>query len=815
MQINIIEVEGLWSYREAQRIDISGQPLVVGVGQNGAGKSALLVGAIVVAFYGKFPTRTVEESITTGASQAKVAVEFEINGTDYRITRTYPRTKSGSGQVSVADSSKKSGWRPVTESGLREVNDYIINLLGMDYETATMTWIAEQGQYGKFSAAQPANRFKLLSTIFGLDEYGPKAAAAAAQVKRASDEVTTLDGRIAELSGELYREDDDTPPTGIAALDDTELTAKSDALHAEIDRVGEALADLNSGDPGRKTVEARQAYELVNSTRVGRLNTASDSRARATRTIDQARERAAIARKNADTRFEATVQGTRRQTAQTRERGAHARRDAQNALSRIAAAARDLPGYADQVTAYRDASLTARADAQRATEEITAHRARHAALKADWETHKQSILDARARIALLEHTAADTDHASCFACGQHLNAADALALIESQRRDITANSQTMAKLRAGAIAEAETADRLEATRDQLLTQAHQHDQNGAVAARRVADLEAIIATREEKEAAERAAVEMIASAGHDETELLAAATREHTQAMAAAGAEETATVTEADAELAIAVQVIGETSEPTSNETKLKAALDKAVALVADEAEAINDQRTTLSIERETLRREAHDYSTEIGRREEQLANRNAQTSRLEGVHAQRAAAVADRTLHQTLQKAYSPTGIPAMVLAGVIEQLNETVNANLQSLSRGELSISLKTARETSKGAAENKVTVYVDTADGTRAYETLSGGQKFRVDLALRTGLAATIARGTGTPIRTFILDEGWGTLDEKGILSTIDTLFRLSEETSVLTVSHIDSVRDAFPARVEVSIAGGTSVAELVSA
>ncbi|WP_268891238.1 SbcC/MukB-like Walker B domain-containing protein, partial [Agromyces humi] len=125
-----------------------------------------------------------------------------------------------------------------------------------------------------------------------------------------------------------------------------------------------------------------------------------------------------------------------------------------------------------------------------------------------------------------------------------------------------------------------------------------------------------------------------------------------------------------------------------------------------------------------------------------------------------------------------------------------------------------LRTSRETSKGATDNKVSVYVETPTGIRPYETLSGGQKFRVDLAIRAGLAAAIARGTGTPIRTFILDEGWGTLDEKGVLSTIDTLFRLSEETNVLTVSHIDSVRDAFPARVEVRMDGGTSVAELVA-
>ena len=44
MRINSIEIEGLWSYREPQRLDITGHALIVGMRENGAGKSTLLVG---------------------------------------------------------------------------------------------------------------------------------------------------------------------------------------------------------------------------------------------------------------------------------------------------------------------------------------------------------------------------------------------------------------------------------------------------------------------------------------------------------------------------------------------------------------------------------------------------------------------------------------------------------------------------------------------------------------------------------------------------------------------------------------------------
>ena len=69
MKIDSIEIEGFWSYRDRQHIGLNDLSLVIGVGENGTGKSMLLVSSILVAFYGKFPTNTIEESITDGSAQ--------------------------------------------------------------------------------------------------------------------------------------------------------------------------------------------------------------------------------------------------------------------------------------------------------------------------------------------------------------------------------------------------------------------------------------------------------------------------------------------------------------------------------------------------------------------------------------------------------------------------------------------------------------------------------------------------------------------------------------------------------------------------
>lgn len=94
MRIRSVELEGLWAYRERQHLDLGGVPLIVGVGENGVGKSAILVHAIVAAFFQKFPTKTQGGSVTHGLSSGHVSVEFDMNDTVYRIGRVFPAPAS-------------------------------------------------------------------------------------------------------------------------------------------------------------------------------------------------------------------------------------------------------------------------------------------------------------------------------------------------------------------------------------------------------------------------------------------------------------------------------------------------------------------------------------------------------------------------------------------------------------------------------------------------------------------------------------------------------------------------------------------------
>jgi exonuclease SbcC len=107
-------------------------------------------------------------------------------------------------------------------------------------------------------------------------------------------------------------------------------------------------------------------------------------------------------------------------------------------------------------------------------------------------------------------------------------------------------------------------------------------------------------------------------------------------------------------------------------------------------------------------------------------------------------------------------------------------------------------------------KNTKLIDTLDiliadarGTRAYETYSGGEAFRINFAIRLALARLLAHRAGTSLQMLIVDEGFGTQDREGcdrLIAAINAI--ASEFACILTVTHMPQFREAFQARIEVS-------------
>ena len=90
-----------------------------------------------------------------------------------------------------------------------------------------------------------------------------------------------------------------------------------------------------------------------------------------------------------------------------------------------------------------------------------------------------------------------------------------------------------------------------------------------------------------------------------------------------------------------------------------------------------------------------------------------------------------------------------------------------------------------------------------GTRPYELYSGGEAFRINFAIRIALSRLLARRAGAQLRSLFIDEGFGTQDARGREQLVAAINSIQDDFDrILVITHIDELKDAFPARIEVT-------------
>jgi exonuclease SbcC len=109
---------------------------------------------------------------------------------------------------------------------------------------------------------------------------------------------------------------------------------------------------------------------------------------------------------------------------------------------------------------------------------------------------------------------------------------------------------------------------------------------------------------------------------------------------------------------------------------------------------------------------------------------------------------------------------------------------------------------KKTGGGTVETLEIRITDEQGVSRAYETFSGGEAFRVNFALRLALAQLLAERSGVRVRTLVIDEGFGTQDEQGVQSLVEAIQQVQTDfDKIVVITHLNELKEAFPVRIEV--------------
>ena len=844
-----LTVKNFLSYREgAPTLDLTGVHVACLCGNNGHGKSALL-DAITWCLWGKARGRTQDELINYGAPEARVELEFLSRGDLFRVIRSHSRAR-GRNRPGATDLQLQAlhggDAQPVGGNTVRETQAKIEQLTGMDYETFINSAFLMQGRADEFTSKTPAERKAVLASLLDLQAYdkyqerarrrleGARVGAAqsAALVEQGRSQIEQIGDPASEL--ESVAKQLENVEARLDAAKRAEAEART-AVDAGLRRQTE-LDGLRRNFSGA-TLEISQLESQVSG--MERRLRESEVVAEKADEINEGLKRY----RDAQERFRAledlrdTYEGLVHRKEELAQEIALKRVQAEAQLAQLvrrveeelASKASSEPGLSAAAEERRkELAFLATED-----EEIAAVRQRQQALAAEVgetrglvERYEREGKEMRGKLDLLEQT--PEEGAVCPLCGAPLGldgcnrlASQYGSQVEELREMFRAARTTLRRLEG----EQEELEKSLPIRERAQEQKRRDAQLGLQEVERQ-----LAESRAAQEEVER--LEPQLSRGRAELETGRFATEERGDLEQVEGRLREVPYQESD--WRNSYQEIQDLQGFEARGQELAQALDR----LPQEQEALDRTRELVDRRKEELaelelrvnaieaslegfpklERRLEEAQKEAAERDGERASLLARRGYLEG-QVQRLAEVQrdveqhsgrlrehekEQSIFQELVTAFGRQGVQAMLIETVVPRLEEEANLLLGRMTDNRMHVKLETQRERRSGRGEAIETLEINVSDelGPRSYEMYSGGEAFRVNLALRIALSKVLAQRMGAPLPTLFIDEGFGTQDGAGKERILDVISAIQDEfDKIIVITHLDDLKDMFPVRIEV--------------
>lgn len=825
-------------YRQPVEIDLRGVRTACLSGDNGAGKSALL-DCMTWSLWGKARTSHDDQLIALNASEMEVSFAFILNGQEFRVTRR--RSKGGRGPLSlelqVRDGDR---WRAISGATARETQRAIDRLLRMDYDTFINSSFILQGRADEFTTKTAGLRKQVLAEILNLSDYDLLEERARTELKARDLQIKEIDAGIGEiderlqelprqrdaverLSQEVLRlgEAHDRAVEQLATVTQLVLALNAtleqrSALQDDVARLDRALGeqerqrqDLDGKIALYQTTLARRGEIGVQAARLGELRTRErvlGDALRARQELLSQQSRLKLVIQGAEKDVEAALQTIRAQMAE-KECLVDGRPALVTKLDQIRRQTALLPVIKQEIE-----------DAQR---EESVLKERRGELQAENKRLKEDMADLRTRMEQIGER-----DAICPICRRPLD--------EDERAEIRADYEAEGKR----LAERYRANAGELKRIDAELSEHRAELTSLESQRTAIDnlcrtevglqltlqqsdaaadeLEALAARR--ADVSDRLASGAVAAA---ERELLAAVEvqlatlpydrEEHRRFQAeleslrdAEQALNELRVAEAlMPELSSALERLVDDIERGRAELEQKRRRCEELGTQLGQFEERKRQQADLEAERDRIDRARAEANTELGRAQQSLEDCLALQDQREDLVRRRLRLVDEKAIYDELTIAFGKRGIQAMVIENIVPELQDEANAILDRMPGNTMRVEFVTQRQAKArdGMIETLDIIIGDEA-GRRPYELYSGGEAFRVNFAIRVALSTLLARRAGARLQTLVIDEGFGTQDNRGRDGLIEAIRAIERDFEmILVITHIAELKEVFPTRIEV--------------
>ena len=844
-----LEVRNFLCYREeAPVLDFSGIHLACLCGPNGHGKSALL-DAITWCVWGKARGKSQDELVSYGADGCWVQLDFSSRDETYRVIRSHS-VGGGRRRQGVTDLQVQlvglGGPVAVTGNSIRESQAKIEQIVGMDYDTFINSAFLLQGRADEFTNKPPAERKAVLARILGLETYDGLQDRAKERLTAVSGEGLELEGRLAERRRQLEAIGDPGPELEKLDLELSRLAVDLERERTEGDRIRREVAQLETRQRQLSVTESRigelrrdlerlsleegacqarverfqETLKQAESIREG-VAKLTDARARLDRMeqawaayngLDKERTRVRSEVNDARTRLEVQLLELKKRVED--ELPSLTRREPELRLRMEELEKREVG-----LALGRESLVQLRDQAHdRATELGQA--------KSASSRYEEEGRELNSKLALLGN--GESEGAVCPLCLTPLDRDSCGRLAQSYQSQVEEKRELYRQNRS----------RLQQLEKEI------GDIEGTAA-----DKNRELETEQRRLDSGRQEVErLVQESRQAQVELDQLAPRLASLGRSLESGDYAAEQHKTLARLEDEIRLLGY-DEDTRSELYRQTRefghfeegarqLDHAMEELPVEEESLARIRQSCEWNREELERLVEVHSCEVealaglpglevkledsdravagleSRREAALARKGFQDGQMarrrqlleevEQDSIRRVELEEEHGLCQELVNAFGRQGVQAMLIETVVPELEEQTNLLLGRMTDNRMHINLETQRERRTGRGDPIETLEIKVNDelGPRSYELFSGGEAFRVNLALRIALSKVLAQRVGSPLPTLFIDEGFGTQDVAGRERILDVIGAIQGDfEKIIVITHLDDIREAFPVRIEV--------------
>ncbi|BAS31594.1 AAA family ATPase [Dehalococcoides mccartyi] len=815
-------------------------------GQNGAGKSAL-IDAITWALWGKSRAKSDDDVISLNEQEAEVSLDFEISGELYQVIRQRQRPKkAGANGQSLLSLFSLQDEKPrnITGDTLTQTEKKIISILHMDYDTFINSAFLRQGHANQFTQQPPGKRKEVLANILGLEIYDQLEDLARQAVREAEAKNLQIEQSIEDGKESLK-----SRPELEEALNHT----RKDLAEGE-GKLKIQLAELEIMRHKKHSFDTKQnaCRQLDND-----LKDISKDQSRWIQTLQEIKQRISTF-ETLSAQKEAIFKGFQEYSTCQSLYDKHNRilaklRQLENTKKPLEDAVYKEENNLKNTLGKYQERLKFRQDTAQTLVILEKEKTQSDQLKTRLETEEAELKIQQNKLLNLQSSLArlETEHAVAV---KEVNALEEKLNLLAEAGENRCNcplcetelGQDKLKLVFGKYkTEQDTQKNLQADLQEKLSQmqsdiqallkyietetnrlSHSHKQYE----RQISLLDKGIAEAKEAEIKAAEGRNLIAGIEKQLNERSYAAAE---QASLAVVEKEIQGLNFDNAEYTRNQQNLADLTPFEEKKRKLDEAINRlplendslkkassALAeLTARRDNKLNEQQTLLKelAELPVLEKELGEAETEyksLSQRQDalrqqlgSLSQKAEQINELEK-KLKKQAQEKDQTTQEInyfgkLVRAFGKKdGIQTMLIEDTLPELENGADLLLSRMTDGRMHLSIETQRSTKKGDQTETLDINISDELGTRNYETFSGGEAFRIDFAIRIALSHLLANRLGAPLRTLIIDEGFGTQDTTGIERLKEAINSIQNEfDKILVITHIDDLKDSFPTRIEI--------------